>query len=164
MFWYRILISAHSYVVAAPRGYFGCQNVFVNSQQSPLNHGSLHWPLPLEAACSCLDLPSYMVLGTVSCLLAEPPLISDIFPRRFEAYSFSRTTSFLTLLFWLSRSHPLFRHRYQIHNWHTPGLNHTSRCPTIIRDSLFPRGHDYFEARGSNGHERRREPITNLIM
>lgn len=79
MFWYRILISAHSYVVTAPRGYFGCQNVFVNSQQSPLNHGSLHWPLPLEAACSCLDLPSYMVLGTVCCFLVEPPLTSDIF-------------------------------------------------------------------------------------
>ncbi|KIR26637.1 SFT2 domain-containing protein [Cryptococcus deuterogattii 99/473] len=46
---------------------------------SPLNHGSLHWPLPLEAACSCLDLPSYMVLGTVCCFLAEPPLTSDIF-------------------------------------------------------------------------------------
>ncbi|KIR52555.1 SFT2 domain-containing protein [Cryptococcus gattii Ru294] len=116
MFWYRILISAHSYVVTAPRGYFGCQNVFVN-----ICTGLYPWKLLVHA--------------------------------------------WICHLTWsLEPSHPLFRHRYQIHNRHTPGLNHTSRCLTIIRDSLLPRRHDYFEARGPNGHERRREPITNLIM
>ncbi|EAL20175.1 hypothetical protein CNBF2510 [Cryptococcus deneoformans B-3501A] len=82
----------------------------------------------------------------------------------FQAYPFSRTNSLLSLLFWLSRPHPLLRHRYQIHYRHTSGLNHTGRCPVVICDSLFPRRYDYFETRRSNGYERRGEPITNLIM
>ena len=144
------------------REYFVVINMFVDNQQLPLNHGSLRSPLPLAAVCLCLDSPSYMVLGTVCCFLARQPN-SDTFVHRFQAYSFSRTTSLLTLLFWLFRPHPFLRHRYQIHHRYTPGLNHTGRCPAAIRGSLFPRRYDYFETRRSNGYERRGEPITNLI-